>query len=88
MLIARIVVALIFFGAMAVVAKAAHIVVDLGFIPWLLAMAGIFWVGIAIENRDRAAEGRLPFSLADARRDLLGPLPGLAAVLLVAWALR
>ena len=71
----RIIVAVVFFAAMAVVAKLAHIVVDLGFVPWLLAMAFIFWVGIAIENRDRAAEGRPRYSAYDAGRDVRSLAP-------------
>lgn len=70
------------------VREIAHAVVDAGAVTWLAVMAGIFWAGITIENRDRAVDGRPPYSWADARQDLAGPIGVLGAVLLVAWCVR
>jgi hypothetical protein len=53
----------------------AHAAVAVGFIPWLALMVGIFWVGIKIENHDRAVEGRAPYSWYDAGRDAREVLP-------------
>jgi hypothetical protein len=50
-LIYWIVAGLIAAAIMAAVKPLAHVVVDLGPVPWLIAMAGILWIGIAIENR-------------------------------------
>jgi hypothetical protein len=84
----RIAAAVLFFVAMLGVREFAHVVVDAGALAWLAAMTGIFLVGLRIENRDRAAAGRPPYSWADARSDLAGPLSVLGAVLLVAWVVR
>ena len=55
--------------------EVAHTVVAMGFVPWLLLMCGIFWVGLKIENHDRAVEGRPPYSWYDAGRDAREVLP-------------
>lgn len=65
----------------------AHAVVEAGFIPWLALMGGIFAFGIWIENRSRRADGRAPYSLAEAREIVL-PLACLAGVLTVAYCWR
>jgi len=65
----------------------AHLAVAGGIIPWLGLMGLIFWAGVALENRQRAEDGRPAYSLSEAR-ELLGPLAGFVAILVVAWLLR
>jgi hypothetical protein len=71
----RILTLILFFAMMFGVRQLAHAAVAAGFIPWFLLMVGIFWVGIKIENHDRALEGRLPYSWYDAGRDFKESLP-------------
>lgn len=84
----RIILGVIFFAAMFGVREVAHIAVDAGPFAWLALMGAIFGVGIWMENRDRVAAGRPSYSWSDARKDMLGPLSLLAAVLAVAYLVR
>lgn len=86
--IVRVAVAIVFFAVMAIVVRPfIHFVVDLGFIPWLAMMAGIFWWGISIENRDRARDGRPSYSWGEAR-ELVMPLGILGAIIAATFLLR
>lgn len=64
--------------------QVVHAAVAAGPLPWLALMGGIFWLGIYLENRGRAADGRPPYSLAEAR-ELILPLCAGAAVLAVSF---
>jgi len=79
--------AVVFFIAMTGAHWLVKAVVDMGFVPWLALMAAIFWLGIKIENDDRKADGRPPYAWSEAR-ELVMPLGWLAAILLIAYALR
>jgi hypothetical protein len=83
----RALVALIFFSLMFTWKRTVHEVVDLGFIPWLFLMAGVFWIAIKIENSDRKASGRPSYSWNEAR-ELVAPLSALAAIIAVAYCYR
>ena len=74
----------LFVLAMLGLRQVAHAAVAAGPIPWLIAMGGIFAIGIALENHKRAADGRPSYSLAEAR-ELVLPLGALAAVLALAY---
>jgi hypothetical protein len=66
----RVAVAIVFIAIMALVVKPfVHAVVDLGFIPWLFMMGGLFWIAIKIENRDRMAAERPSYSWYDVGQD-------------------
>jgi hypothetical protein len=68
---ARVAVAIVFIAIMALIVRPfVHFVVDLGFIPWLLMMGGIFWIGVKIENRDRAIDGSPPYSAYEAGQEV------------------
>jgi hypothetical protein len=55
--------------------------------PWLVAFVGIFWIGVALENRGRVAEGRPRYSWNEARA-LVTPLAWLAAIMAIAYLIR
>jgi hypothetical protein len=88
MTIVRIVVAVVFFIAMFGWNKLAHAAADAGPVAWVLVFAGLGVVGYVVTNCDEKAAGRPGYLWAEARRELVFPLGGLVAVLLVAWALR
>ncbi len=73
--LARLIAVVLFFVIMFFVRQIAHFVTDLGVLPWLLMMAGIFWIGIRIENKDRQACGETPYSWLDAKLDFRETLP-------------
>jgi hypothetical protein len=56
-----------------------HAVVDLGALAWIAFMAGVLWLAIKIENRDRSRDGKPPYSLAESK-ELIPPLLTLAAL--------
>jgi hypothetical protein len=80
----RVLAAALFTALMYGVNKLAHIVVDLGAVAWLVSMAALFWMGIAIENADRKLDGRALYSLRESR-ELLMPLGVLAALIVGCW---
>ncbi len=88
MIMIRVVVAVMFLVAMAGWKWIAHVAVDLGPAAWVLVFAGLGVVGYAITNRDEKAAGRPGYSWPEARRELVLPLGGLVAVLLIASMLR
>jgi hypothetical protein len=88
MLIVRIFVAALFMVAMFAFNKFVHFAVDFGPIAWISLFAGLGLVGYVVTNHDEKAAGRPGYAWAQARRELVFPLGGLVAVLLVAWALR
>ncbi len=59
---------LIVFGAVMyfVVAPAVTFVTGLGFIPWAIMMALLFWYGLRTDNRERAANGEPPWTIREA----------------------
>jgi hypothetical protein len=72
----RIVVAVVFFAIMTfVVNPMAHAVVNLGFVPWLLWIAGFLWIGIAIENRRRRKWDEPSYSWHDVGQDARAIVP-------------
>jgi hypothetical protein len=88
MIVVRIVVAVVFFVAMFGWNKLAHAAADAGPAAWILVFAGLGLVGYFVTNHDEKAAGRPGYLWAEARRELVLPLGGLVAILLVAWFLR
>lgn len=74
----------LFVLAMLALRQLAHAAVIIGPLAWLALMGAIFWVGVSLENRKRAAEGSPPYSAAEAR-ELVIPLGALAAVIGLAY---
>lgn len=62
----RVLCAVLFFAAMAVVNQFVHFIVGLGYIPGILLIAGIFWIGIKYDNKERAARGEPLWSAYEA----------------------
>lgn len=83
----KIVAAIIFFALMYGVRKAAPAIVDLGVLPWFIALGAIFWLGIKIENRIRHARGDEPYSISESR-ELIIPLGAFCAIMAVAYLVR
>jgi hypothetical protein len=88
MIMIRVVVAIMFFAAMAGWKWFAHVAVDAGPAAWVLVFAGLGLVGYVVTNHDEKAAGRPGYAWPQARRELVFPLGGLVAILLVVWALR
>jgi hypothetical protein len=76
--------AAIFFALMFLWKTAVHATVDLGFIPWLFLIGGVFWVAIGIENRDRRRDGKPLYSWREAG-ELFAPL-SVAAIIVLAYS--
>lgn len=74
----------IFVGVMLALRQAAHAAVAAGPLAWAVLMALIFAAGLLLENRRRFAEGRPPYSLAEAR-ELAIPAVALAGILAIAF---
>ncbi len=83
----RIVCAVAFFAIMAVAKVVVTAAAEWGMVPWLILMAGVFWFGIAWENRERRADGRPAYSWHEAR-ELIAPLGGAAALFAAIYLLR
>lgn len=83
----RIAVVIIFIAVMSAIKPVVRAVAEMGFVAWLAMMGCILFVAIMMENRKRAAEGRVPYSWAESH-ELIMPLLGLAAILIVAYWFR
>lgn len=78
----------IFVAAMIWLREVAHVIISMGFLTWLAVITAIFAIGILIENKERKAAGRAPYSLAESR-ELLLPLSCLAIIMTAAyWVAR
>lgn len=71
----RVLCAVVFVAVMAAWNNAVHFIVGFGYIPGLLLIAGIFWVGYRMENRERRIAGRAAYSADDLRRDFRESVP-------------
>jgi hypothetical protein len=88
MVLVRIIVAVLFFAAMVGWRWFAHVAADAGPVAWVLVFTGLGVVGYVVTNRDEKAAGRPGYAWAQARRELVFPLGGVVAILLVGWALK
>lgn len=84
--------AVLFFAAMAGMRYFVHSVAEFGGLLAVLALIPlIFWIGVKMENRDREADGRPPYSAYEAGQDfreVAKTFPILGALLLFAVAVH
>lgn len=61
---------------------------EAGILGGVALLGAIFWLAIFYENRDRKADGMPRFGWSDFRKDMLLPICGIAAIIMVGYWLR